>query len=193
MPSVAERHNSRSGHESLGLSRFARAHDLRDMRRASPLEHVLTSAFLCAVQRERAVTAITTGAIPAAATTGMLVGFGIRLGVPSRVFDVIGATVLGTSASREYAPSVVLLGVALQLIAVLLCGVVYSWLAGEAPKHRAGWALAIGAAAVAMMFLFARAFAGTIALVLTPGNIIGIGAVIPFTLPIGMRFALSRL
>ena len=42
------------------------------MRRASPLEHVLTSAFLCAVQRERAVTAITTGAIPAAATTGNL-------------------------------------------------------------------------------------------------------------------------
>ena len=161
--------------------------------RASPLEHVLTTAFLCAVQRERAVTAITTGAIPAAATTGMLVGFGIRLGVPSRVFDVIGATVLGTSASREYARSVVLLGVALQLIAVLLCGVVYSWLAGEAPKHRAGWALAIGAAAVAMMFLFARAFAGTIALVLTPGNIIAIGAVIAFTLPIGMRFALSRL
>ena len=161
--------------------------------RASPLEHVLTTAFLCAVQRERAVTAITTGAIPAAATTGMLVGFGIRLGVPSRVFDVIGATVPGTSASREYARSVVLLGVALQLIAVLLCGVVYSWLAGEAPKHRAGWALAIGAAAVAMMFLFARAFAGTIALVLTPGNIIGIGAVIAFTLPIGMRFALSRL
>ena len=143
--------------------------------------------------RERLVTAITTGVIPAAATTGMLLGFGIRLGAPSRVFGMIGAAVLGESAAIAHARSVVSAGVLLHLVGVLLCGVAYASLVGDTRKHRVAWAIAIGAAAFAIAFIFARTFAGSIALVLTTGNLIAIGVVIAVTLPIGMRFALSRL
>jgi len=138
--------------------------------------------------------AITTGMVPASATAGMLLGFGIRLGAATRVFSAIGSIALGAHAPDAHARAVLIVtGVLFHVLAMLLCGLVYASLVGESRKHPVAWAIAIGAAAVGVVFFLASMFAGTIALVLTPGNLIAIGVVIALTLPIGMRFALSRL
>jgi hypothetical protein len=145
------------------------------------------------VRREQIVTGITTGLLPAAATTGMLVGFGIRLGAAGRVFQAIGAIALGMGAYEMSALALAtMLGVLLHVLVMLACGVVYASLVANG-EHRAAWAIAIGGVVVAAAFVSAKTFAGSIALVLTPGNLMAIGAVIAITLPIGMRFAPTRL
>jgi hypothetical protein len=150
--------------------------------------------FLCAVRSARLVTGVTAGIIPAAATTGMLLGFGIRLGAPARVFQGIGTIIAGPGVSGvSTSPTTTLLGILLNIAATLTCGVVYASLVGESRDHRVAWAIAVGAAAVASAFVGARTLAGSIALVLTPGNLVAIGVVIAITLPIGMRFAPSRV
>lgn len=151
--------------------------------------------FLCAVRRPRLVTGITSGIIPAAATTGMLLGYGIRLGAATRVFEAIGSVLLGTAGESASGSSPLATGVGLVLHvgATLACGILYAAFSAEAEDHPIAWAIAVGAAASALAFLAVRTFAGSIALVLTPGNLIAIGAVIAITLPIGMRFAPTRL
>ena len=159
-----------------------------------PLEWRLTGGFLCAVRRPRLVTGITSGVIPAAATTGMLFGYGIRFGAAAGVFQAIGSVLVGSagkSATGTWLAAAV--GMVLHVAATLACGIAYAALAGESEDHPVAWAIAIGAAASAIAFLAVRTFAGSIALVLTPGNLIAIGAVIAITLPIGMRFAPTRL
>jgi hypothetical protein len=182
-------------HASKGLSRFARALVARHESIATPLERTLIPDLLCAVRRARILSGITTGIIPAAATTGMLLGFGIRLGAPSRVFYTIGMIVAGANAADGPRTStlVAILGFVLQLVATLSCGVAYVSLIGDSGDHRVAWAITIGAAAMAAVFVCARTFAGPIALVLTPGNLFAIGVVIAITLPIGTRFAPSRV
>lgn len=129
---------------------------------------------------------ITAGIIPAAATTGMLFGYGRRLGQPTLVFQAIGAVV---GAAPSVPRIAALLGLLIHLITTLACGVLYVALTGESGDNRFAWAIAIGAAAAAAAFVVARTFGGSIALVLTPGNLVSVGVVIAITLPIGMRLA----
>jgi hypothetical protein len=126
----------------------------------------------------------------------MLFGYGIRLGAASRVFQAIGSVLLGSagdSASGQSSAMAISVGIVLHVVATLACGVAYAAFAREGEDHRIAWAIAIGAAASAIAFLVVRTVAGSIALVLTPGNLIAIGVVIAITLPIGMRFAPTRL
>jgi len=177
------------------LSRFTvRARSLRQEKSHSALECTLTGGFLCAVRRPRLVMGITTGIVPAAATTGMLLGYGLRLGAASRVFQAIGAVLIGTAGeSVTHSSLAAIVGIVLHVAATLACGVAYVAFGGDSEDHRIAWAIAIGAAVSALAFLAVRTFAGSIALVLTPGNLIAIGAVIAITLPIGMRLAPTRL
>ena len=133
---------------------------------------------------------ITAGIIPAAATTGMLLGYGVRLGQPMLVFQAIGAIAGATTGMPRIAA---LLGFLIHVITTLACGVLYVALTGESGDNRFAWAIAIGAAAAAAAFVVARTFGGSIALVLTPGNLVSVGVVIAITLPIGMRFAPSTV
>ena len=125
----------------------------------------------------------------------MLFGYGIRFGAASRVFQAIGSVLLGTAGESASRASWLAFGVGivLHIAATLACGIAYAACAGESEDHPIAWAIAIGAAASAFAFLAVRTVAGSIALVLTPGNLIAIGAVIAITLPIGMRFAPTRL
>jgi hypothetical protein len=84
-------------------------------------------------------------------------------------------------------------GILLHVAATLACGLAYAALAGDSEDHPIAWSIVIGAAVSALAVLAVRTVAGSIALVLTPGNLIAIGAVIAITLPIGMRFAPTRL
>jgi hypothetical protein len=139
------------------------------------------------------VRGITVGMIPAAATTGMLWGYGVRVGAPERVFAAIGAVVLGTGTQAAFGPLYVLAGALVHVAAMLSFGVAYAAVTREQGEHPVAWAIAIAGAAIAAVFVSARTFAGSITLVLTPGNLIAIGVVIAITLPIGMRFAPSRV
>lgn len=128
--------------------------------------------------------------IPSAATAGMLLGYGIRLGAPMRVFQAIG----GLAGAMAGAPRVAaLVGLVVQIVLTLACGVLYVTLMGDSGDNRFAWAIAIGAAAAAVAFVVARTFGGSIALALTPGNLVTLGLVIAITLPIGMRFAPSKV
>ena len=157
------------------------------------LERKLNTTFLCAMQRERIVSGITAGLIPAAATTGMLWGYGVRLGASGRVFQTIGAIVLHSSGTAAGGLRDVVAGLLVHVVAMLSFGVVYAALIGDAGEHRVAWAITTAAAAIAAVFVSARTFAGSITLVLTPENLIAIGVVIAITLPIGMRFAPPRV
>ena len=123
----------------------------------------------------------------------MLLGFGIRLGAPARVFQAIGSVITGGSASIAASPRATIAGVVLHLIVMLASGVAYAALLGDSDDQRAAWAITIGAALSACAFILAKTFAGSIALVLTPGNLVALGVVTAITLPIGMRFAPSRV
>jgi hypothetical protein len=125
----------------------------------------------------------------------MMFGYGIRLGGASRVFEAIGSLLLGRageSASGSWSLATVV-GIVLHVAATLACGLAYASLAADSDEHPIAWAIVIGAAASALAFLAVRTFAGSIALVLTPGNLIAIGVVIVITLPFGLRFAPTRL
>jgi hypothetical protein len=124
----------------------------------------------------------------------MLLGYGIRLGAPWRVLQALGGLVVGAGAdgtNRSLLATVV--GLALHLVVTLVCGVVYVSLTRNAREHRVAWAIAIAAGVDAAAFIAARTFGGSIALALTPSNLLAIGVAIAISLPIGMRFALSRL
>jgi hypothetical protein len=71
--------------------------------------------------------------------------------------------------------------------------VAYVSLVENENDHRIAWAIAIGAAMAAASLIVLRSFGGSIALVLTPANLVALGVVIAITLPIGMRFAPSRM
>jgi hypothetical protein len=122
----------------------------------------------------------------------MLLGFGVRDGAPARAFNAIGAMVLGPAATGRELSVATIVGVLLHAVVMLLCGVAYSWLVEE-QDHRLASAITVGAGAVVAMLAFARVFGGGIALVLSLGNLLEIGAVIVIALPIGMRFALPQV
>jgi hypothetical protein len=123
----------------------------------------------------------------------MLWGYGVRLGAPGRIFEAIGTIVLHASETTAGAPRYVLVGLLVHVAAMISFGVVYAVLIGDAGEHRVAWAITIAAAAVAAVFVSVRTFAGSITLVLTPENLLAIGLVIAITLPIGMRFAPTRV
>lgn len=120
----------------------------------------------------------------------MLLGFGIRLGAPARAFQAIGALLADANRMPSLAT---VLGIVLHVTATLLCGVAYIALVDDSEDHLIAWAITVGAGASALLFIVARTFGGSIALALTPGNLMAIGVVIAITLPIGMRFAPSRV
>ena len=122
----------------------------------------------------------------------MLIGFGMRLGSATRVVRAVGEMALGGSF-RAGAGAYVAAGVLLDVVAMLACGVAYVMLVGDRRNYRVASAIAVAGTAVAAAIVAARTFAGSIALVLTPANFIAIGVVIAICLPIGMRFAPSRL
>lgn len=117
----------------------------------------------------------------------MLLGYGLRAGGADRAFSAIGALLVATSNPFWST----LVGVVVHVAVVLACGALYASLVQPAGEKRFAWAVAIGGAVAAILFLVARAGGGSIALVLTPGNLVAIGVIIGITLPIGMRFALS--
>lgn len=119
----------------------------------------------------------------------MLLGYGLRAGGIGRAFAAIGAILIGPRAPFWSA----LLGLVVEVAVVLSCGGLYAWLTQPVGENRFAWAVAIGGSVAAILLLLARAAGGSIALVLTPGDVVAIGVTIAVALPIGMRLAPSRV
>lgn len=137
------------------------------------------------------------GLLAASATAGALVGFGHRLGIPSRPFNAIARLLLGSRAEGVwgFAPLVTLTGVALHVTTMLVWGVVYVRLAAA---HRGGAriAIAVGVAAMALLvelLVVERVLHAGVSGVLSPMQVVVVHAVLAVALAVGMRFALPPL
>lgn len=118
----------------------------------------------------------------------MLLGYGLRGGGAGRAFAALGSLFFAHSHQAA-----ILLGVVLHIVVMLACGVLYASLVNQARESSFAWAIAIGGGVAAILFVVARSVGGSIALVLTPGNLIALGAITALTLPMGMRFAPSQV
>lgn len=131
--------------------------------------------------------------LAAAATSGAVLGFGIRAGMPSRAFNAIAALILGDAARGVWGwDSVVTpVGIALLVGMMLGWGLLFSFIAGRAR----GWrliAIAAGTALAAWM-VSTTAFAqlGEASRVMGPGQLAGLHFVLAVALAVGMRLALG--
>ncbi|HEU5175314.1 MAG TPA: hypothetical protein VFT96_11215 [Gemmatimonadaceae bacterium] len=131
--------------------------------------------------------------LAAAATSGAVLGFGIRAGTPSRAFNAIAALVIGDRARGVWGWDRVVTPVGITLlVTVMLCwGFVFARLAGGAR----GWRLIAIAAGIglAAWMLSTAAFAqlGEPTRVMGPGQLAGLHFVLAVTLAVGMRLALG--
>lgn len=137
------------------------------------------------------------GLLAASATSGALVGFGLRLGIPSRPFNAIARLVLGGRAEGVwgFTPAVTLTGVALHVTMMLVWGVVYVRLV-EARRGFARLAIAVGVAVMALLvelLVVERLLHAGVSGVLSPMQVVVVHAVLAVALAVGMRFALPPL
>jgi hypothetical protein len=141
------------------------------------------------------VSGITSGIVAASATSGALVGFGIRLGTLARVFNAIASIVLGPEAFAVYgyAASPTLVGVLLHVCAMIVCGLVYVLLVTISGGRDIAWALVLSAATMVMAWFLARRFGVGPAVLLPVGNLLVLSAVLAAALVIGMRLAQVRV
>ena len=110
------------------------------------------------VRRHFVVSGITSGIVAASATSGALVGFGIRLGTLARVFNAIASIVLGPEAFAVYgyAASPTLVGVLLHVCAMIVCGLVYVLLVTISGGRDIAWALVLSAVLAAALVIGMR-------------------------------------
>ena len=137
------------------------------------------------------------GLLAASATSGALVGFGLRLGIPSRPFNAIARLLLGSRAEGVwgFTPTVTLTGVALHVTTMLVWGVVYVRFA-DARRGIARGAIAVGVAAMALLvelLVVERLLHAGVSGVLSPMQVVVVHAVLAVALAVGMRFAFPPL
>ena len=147
------------------------------------------------MRQPRDVAGITAGIIAASATAGSLLGFGIHLGAPARLFNAVAAIVLGPSVQREsaFSAAATLTGVLLHVAAMIALGALYAVLVWRSRGYSFAWSGVMAAATLAVSVLLARLFGVGPAAVLSLGRLIALCVVLALALPIGMRLALSRL
>jgi len=165
--------------------------------RAPPLSQPQRAVCLSRVRPTSTRAGLALGLLAASATAGALVGFGHRLGIPSRPFNAIARLLLGSRAEGVwgFAPLVTLTGVALHVTTMLVWGVVYVRLAAA---HRGGAriAIAVGVAAMALLvelLVVERVLHAGVSGVLSPMQVVVVHAVLAVALAVGMRFALPPL
>lgn len=149
-------------------------------------------SFLSAVLRDRVTRGLEVGLIAAAATTGMLLGFGRAHGAMFRPLNAVAHVAIGSRAlffDRLY-PSVTLLGLALLIAALLVWGILFAVIASTVrglrllivatgftllvyfvnagllpPRLRPGFELTLSAAELAAVYIvLAVSFAAALAL-----------------------------
>ncbi len=145
------------------------------------------------MRRFRVVHGITTGVVAAAATTGALVGFGLRFGTPARPFNALAAMVLGVRAQGVWRFALVptMVGLVVHIAIMTLWGVLFVVLVDTSGDHAMWWGILLSAVAFALSWLAAIVLGVGLATLLPVGDRIVLFIVLAAALPLGMRFALS--
>lgn len=165
------------------------------------LEAVTVTRLLCRVTscrlRPRVALMLLTAIIAAAATTGALLGFGLRAGTPVRGFNAIASLALSDRAAGVWGwdSTVTPAGIMLLVAMMMGWGVLFSLLA----IRMRGWRLAALAAAMGLAVwlvtttIVLRRAAPEVVEVLGTGQVAGLHVVLAVALGVGMRFARSAI
>ena len=133
------------------------------------------------------------GLVAAAATTGALLGFGLRQGMPARPFNVAAAMLLGEGAAGSWGfhRLATPVGLALHVVAVLALGVVAAFIATRSRSLRSVGASVIVSvgAGIVHIALVSRDASATRAL--TVPQLIVVYLLMGAGLVVGMRLARS--
>ncbi|HEY6218992.1 MAG TPA: hypothetical protein VIV65_02975 [Gemmatimonadaceae bacterium] len=133
------------------------------------------------------------GSIAAAATTGALIGLGRRDATAARVFNVIGAHVLGSAgvSSFHFGPGTVA-GILFHLVFTITLGVLILYLTTQ--RRLPLWPTAFGLAVLSALVSIglARRSLPSLGLILPIGDLVAYYVVLAVSLGVGIRFAFPR-
>ena len=162
---------------------------------AAPLRRLRALACFTRVRRNWIEAGVTTGLIAAAATSGALMGFGLRFGTPLRPFNTIAASVLGVAAvAASNAPGMVTtIGIAIHVAACIAWSLAYAWIVEFSHGHEWEWGVATSLVAFALTSMLARSFDVGLGTLLSVAQRIALAVVLAIALPMGMRLANSDL
>lgn len=129
----------------------------------------------------------------AAATTGALLGFGLRQGMPARPFNVAASVILGDAAAGSWGfhRLATPVGFALHVIAVLALGIAAAFLVARARRLRSVGASVIVSVAAAILHIALLGRDAGSARALTNPQLIVVYLLLSMGLVVGMRLARS--
>ena len=147
------------------------------------------------MRQDRRVSGITIGIVAASATSGALLGFGIRLGAPAWAFNAVGAILLGPGAQEAtgFLPGATLLGLGLHVVAMLGVGLLYAAIVSRSAGHSVAWAGIVSAGVLAGTLAVARLFGVGLGALLPAASVVAFCILLALSLAVGMRLALSKV
>ena len=133
------------------------------------------------------------GIVAAAATTGALLGFGLRQGMPARAFNVAASLVLGDAAAGSWGfhRLATPLGVVLHVAGVLALGIVAALIATRSRRHRVVIASVIVSAGAGIMHFALLGRDASASRALTIPQLTVVYMLLAAGLMVGMRLARS--
>lgn len=135
-----------------------------------------------------------TGLIAAAATSGALVGFGLRFGTPWRAFNTIAAATLARGSGSLGAPvAFTVVGVALHVLASIVWGLLYAFAVERSGGHRWLWGVVVAFGMFWATWAIAALSGAGLGSLLPLFDRIAIALVLALALPLGMRLALPAI
>lgn len=158
---------------------------------SSALERTARADLLCPVRRSWLEAGWMAGLIAAAATSGALVGFGIRFGTPLRAFNTIAAALLSHMPGGSIAAplAVTITGVLLHVLASVCWGIAYAYVVERSGGHRLLWGVVVALAVFLVTGALASLSGEGLATLLPVGDRIAVAIVFAAALPLGMRLA----
>lgn len=135
---------------------------------------------------------VATGLVAAAATGGLLVGFGLRFGTPARLFNALAAYLLGPPAQATWSLSVVTaLGIVVHVVIMVAAGIAFVQLVERSTGGAIGWAALVAAVSFGLSWVVGALFGLGLTPLLGLGERVLLAVMLALALPLGMRLALS--
>jgi hypothetical protein len=164
------------------------------VREAKGVASPPTLPLLCSVQILPIRAGLRVGLFAAAATGGMLAGFGLRQGTPARPFNLLATAIAGDRAAGTWGfdPVATTVGAAVHVLVVCGYGLLFVYLLREIRGSRPWVVATLLAAALcgATLLLAPLLFGGIARTVLQPVQIVALHVVLGVALVSGMRLAL---
>ena len=138
---------------------------------------------------------LSAGLVAAAATTGALLGFGLRQGMPARPFNVAASVVLGEAAAGSWGfhRLATPLGLAIHIIAVIALGMLAATLAARSRRLRSVGSSVIVSVSAAILHIGLAGRDASATRALTIPQLIAVYLLLAAGLVVGMRLARTGL